>query len=101
MTSNKEKRAESSQSRSFFPEEIPTPLTHNHSLEVVKTTGHMERGRGSCLEQVYARQVWLLGVFGCHIFLLGLSTFSGSGLPFFSEWWGRMEVRVPILPGLP
>lgn len=28
----------------------------------------MERGRQSCFEQVHARQVWLLGMFGCHIF---------------------------------
>lgn len=101
MTSNKEKKAESSQSRSFFPEEIPAPLTHNHSLEVVKTTGHMETERGGCLKQVYAKQVWLLGVFRCHVFLLGLPTFSGSGLPFFSEWWGWMKVRVPVLPRRP
>lgn len=101
MTSNEEKKAETSQSRSFFPAEIPALLTCNHSLEVVKTTGHMETRRGSCLEQVHARQVWLLGVFECHIFFLGFSTFSGSGLPFFSECWSRMEVRVPVLPRPP
>lgn len=100
MTSNEEKKAETSQSRSFFPAEIPALLTCNHSLEVVKTTGHMETRRGSRLQQVHARQVWLLGVFECHIFLLGFSTFSGSGLPFFSECWSPTEVRVPILPSL-
>lgn len=38
-----------------------------------------------------------LGVFGCHIFLLGSSIFSGSGLLFFSEYWGQMEVSFPVL----
>jgi len=101
MTFNKEKKAESSQSRSFFPAEIPAPVRRNHSLEVVKTAAHTERGRGSCLEQVHARQLRLLGVFGCHIFLLSFSIFSGSGSLFFGECWGQMEVRVPILPRPP
>lgn len=61
----------------------------------------MERGRRRCLEWMHARQVWLLGVFGYHIFLLGLPIFSGSGLPFCSECWGQMEVRVPVLPRPP
>lgn len=81
----------------ILPSRDPYSLMENHSLELMKRTGHMEKGRGSCLEHIHARPVWFLGLFWCHIFLLGSSVFNGSGPLLFSKCWGLMERRVPIL----